>query len=93
MRKSQRTGSAEVAQNIIRAILNRTNTKHVRVYFRFGLITADPDDNKFVDCAIKAEAKYIVTEDHHFNVLKDLKFPPVNVIGIDKFLEELQSIG
>ena len=89
---TQRTGSAEVAQNIIRAILNRTNTKHIRVYFRFGLIQADPDDNKFVDCAIKAEAKYIVTEDHHFDVLKDIKFPSVDVIGIDEFLQELQRM-
>ena len=87
---AQRTGSADVARNIIQAILNRTNTKHIRVYFRFELIKEDPDDNKFVDCAIKAEAKYIVSEDHHFDVLKDIKFPPVNVIGIDEFLQELQ---
>ena len=89
---AQRTGSPDVARNIIRAILNRTNTKHIRVYFRFELIHADPDDNKFVDCAIKAEAKYIVSEDHHFDVLKDIKFPPVNVIGIDEFLRELQKM-
>ena len=89
---TQRTGSAEVAQNIIRAILNRRNTKHIRVYFRFELIQADPDDNKFVDCAIKANAKYIVSEDHHFDVLKTIDFPSVNVIGINDFLQELQSL-
>lgn len=88
-----RTGSPEVAQNIIRAILNRTNTKHIKVYFRFGLIEADPDDNKFVDCAIKANAKYIVSEDHHFDVLKTIDFPSVNVIGINDFLQELQSLA
>ena len=38
----------------------------------FGLITADADDNKFVDCAIIAGAKYIVTEDRRFNVLKEI---------------------
>ena len=89
---TQRTGSAEVAQNIIRAILNRRNTKHIRVYFRFELIQADPDDNKFVDCAIKANAKYIVSEDHHFDVLKTIDFPSVNVLGINDFLQELQSL-
>ena len=89
---TQRTDSAEVAQNIIRAILNRRNTKHIRVYFRFELIQADPDDNKFVDCAIKANAKYIVSEDHHFDVLKTIDFPSVNVIGINDFLQELQSL-
>ena len=89
---TRRTGSSEVAQNIIRAILNRTNTKHIKIYYRFGLIEADPDDNKFVDCAIKANAKYIVSEDHHFDVLKTIPFPSVNVIGIDEFLEELKSM-
>jgi len=89
---AQRTGSAEVAQNIITAILNRTNTKRIQVYYRFGLIEADPDDNKFVDCAIKANAKYIVSEDHHYDVLKTIPFPSVNVIGIDEFLEELKSM-
>ncbi|MDB6022682.1 MAG: Nucleotide binding protein PINc [Pedosphaera sp.] len=34
--------------------------------FRFGVITADPDDNKFVDCAIAAQADYIITSDQHF---------------------------
>ena len=37
--------------------------------FRFRLIAADPDDNKFADCAIAAEADWIITGDHHFDVL------------------------
>lgn len=89
---TQLTDSAEVANNIIHAILNRSNTKHIQVYYHFGLIEADPDDNKFVDCAIKANAKYIVSEDHHYDILKSIKFPQVNVIGIDEFLNELQSM-
>jgi putative PIN family toxin of toxin-antitoxin system len=89
---TQLTDSAEVANNIIHAILNRSNTKHIQVYYNFGLIEADPDDNKFVDCAIKANAKYIVSEDHHYDILKSIKFPQVNVIGIDEFLNELQSM-
>jgi hypothetical protein len=30
----------------------------VQVYYHLRLITADPDDDKFVDCAFKANAKY-----------------------------------
>ena len=33
--------------------------------------------------------KYIVTEDHHFNVLKQIPFPHVDCIGIDAFIEML----
>ena len=55
------------------------------------LITQDPDDNKFVDCAIVANADYLVSEDNHFNVLKDIPFPKVNVITLEQFQNDLQS--
>jgi putative PIN family toxin of toxin-antitoxin system len=38
----------------------------VQPSFQFSVITSDPDDNKFVDCAITADADYVITEDHHF---------------------------
>ena len=44
----------------------RGNVRHVSPTFRFQLITADPDDNIFTDCAITAGAEYIVSEDRHF---------------------------
>ncbi|MBU6341467.1 MAG: PIN domain-containing protein [Bacteroidetes bacterium] len=49
----------------------------------------DPDDNKFVDCAIAGQAKYIVTEDRHFNILKKIPFPKVLVLNTDAFKKEL----
>jgi putative PIN family toxin of toxin-antitoxin system len=42
------------------------NVLLVHPTYRFQLITDDPDDNKFTDCAIVASADYLVTEDHHF---------------------------
>ena len=62
-------------------------------YYKFNLITAVPDDNKFVDCAIVASAKYIVTEDHHYDVLKSCSFPKVDVIDLDSFLREVQRLS
>ena len=44
--------------------------------FRFQLITADPDDNKFADCAIAAEADFIITGDHHFDALRGSGYKP-----------------
>ena len=89
---TQLTHSEEIARNVISAILNRSNTLHVEVYYHFGLITSDPDDNKFVDCAIKAQAKCIVTEDKHFNELKSISFPKVDIIGIMDFLKMLSGM-
>lgn len=54
-------------------------------------IEQDKDDNKFVDCAIVANAQYIVTEDRHFKVLDTIAFPKVDVIGLDTFLEWLMK--
>ena len=87
----QRTGSSEIAHSVVNAIINRNNTRHIEVYYHFDLIEADKDDNKFVDCAIKATAKYIVSNDHHFDVLKQIPFPKVEVIDINKFIEELNK--
>ena len=58
-------------------------------HYRFHLITADQDDNKFVDCAIAANAEYIVTEDHHFNELKNISFPSVAIINLKDFAKTL----
>ena len=80
-----------VAESIIYAILTRKNVKKLVPYYHFGLIEADPDDNKFVDCAIAANAKYIVSEDHHFDVLQSCSFPKVDVIGLDLFANLLKS--
>jgi len=54
------------------------------------LIDQDPDDNKFVDCAIIANADFIVSEDSHFAVLKFIPFPSVKVVRLDEFVNELK---
>lgn len=80
----------QIASNIIQALLDLPNTKMVQVYYHLRLITADPDDDKFVDCAFKANAKYIVTQDHHYDVLRNTPFPKIEVIDIDEFLSILR---
>lgn len=37
--------------------------------FFFRTISADRDDDKFADCAIAANADFIITSDQHFHVL------------------------
>ena len=53
--------SPSVAKLAIEIILRANNVKRVDAHYRFGLITADEDDNKFVDCAIVSNANYIVS--------------------------------
>ena len=46
------------------------NIRFIEPQFRFGVIKDDADDNKFCDCAIAANADFIVTDDGHFDVLR-----------------------
>ena len=79
------------AVRIVNAIIKSNSVRFYDPHYHFGLITQDPDDNKFVDCAIVASADYLVSEDNHFNVLKDIPFPKVNVITLEQFQNDLQS--
>ena len=79
-----------VGRMVVEAILRANNGVRVDAQFRFGLIETDPDDNKFVDCAIVANAEYIVTNDAHFDVLKDIPFPRVLMMTAEEFLEKLE---
>lgn len=76
-----------VAENIVLLILNQENVQLVDPHFRMGIITADPDDNKFVDCAFAAGADYLVSEDSHFNVLRTTFFPKLNLVTLDEFMQ------
>ena len=79
----------EIAHNVVEAIARLHTTIYQEVYIHFGLIELDADDNKFVDCAVAADAEYIVTNDSHFNVLKEIDWPKVMVITIKDFVSQI----
>ena len=59
--------------------------------FHLNLIVADHDDDKFVDCAFASNAIFIVSDDSHFDVLKDVSFPQLLVLKLKEFLEILMQ--
>jgi len=83
--------SVEVAANVIHLLLESQYVELINPYFRLHLIEADHDDNKFVDCAFAANATYIVSDDKHYEVLKDVDFPKLLVLKLKEFLGLLQS--
>lgn len=80
-----------LAKNVVDLIVKSENVVQVNTYYHWNLITADPDDNKFVDCAFAAGATYIVSDDAHFNVLRDISFPQLLVLRLKEFMESLQN--
>ncbi len=76
--------AAELVTSLLLAAPN-----HIRQepYFRFGQVRDDPDDNKFVDCAIAANADWLVSDDRHIlNLVREKdRFPPVPLCSFAEF--------
>lgn len=73
---------------LLSRFLHESNfTENVEAFYKWDLIHADPDDNKYCDCCIAANADYIVTNDKHFGILKQTDFPKINVLDIDEFIK------
>lgn len=74
-----------VSNQVIQTLLELPNVKPVYIHYQFNLIYSAPDDNKFVDCTIASNADYLVSNDKHLNVLKEIPFPKVNLVKLEEF--------
>lgn len=63
------------------------NVEFINPFFKWQLVEQDPDDNKFVDVAVAGNADFIITNDKHFNPLKQIDFPKLNIVSIEEFKE------
>jgi len=81
-----------IANTVLKELIETPNIERVNPTFRFNLITADPDDNKFVDCAVIAGATFIVSNDRHFTELEHYDFPKVDVCTLPEFLNIVREL-
>jgi putative PIN family toxin of toxin-antitoxin system len=79
-----------VASIMMELFLESPEVVYQQVYYSWNMIKNDPDDNKFFDIAVAANADYLVTNDAHFNAVKQVPFPSVKIITADDFLEILK---
>jgi len=77
-----RKTSQAAADNVINFLAISPYTIEVDIHFTFGLIAADLSDNKFVDCAITANADHLLSNDKLFQILKNISFPSVPIIDL-----------
>jgi putative PIN family toxin of toxin-antitoxin system len=73
-----------VSESVLGVLENLTNIELITTYYKFHLLK-DEDDKKFVDCAIAANASFIVSHDKDFKVLNPEEFPFMSVINTDIF--------
>ncbi len=74
-----------VAGLVLNILLTAENVVLTEPFYKYGLIPTDPEDNKFVDLAIAANADYLVSNDKHFQTLKQIEFPRVQVLTLAEF--------
>lgn len=77
--------SPTVANGVLQMLDTLENVRYIQVSYYWDLIKNDPDDNKFSDCYIAAQADYLISYDRHFRVLKEIDFPSVTCLTIEEF--------
>lgn len=80
-----------IASNVIQTLINCPHVELFDPHFHFHLVKEDDDDNKFADCAVVANATFIVSNDKHFNSVKECSFPKMDVKHIEEFSKLLPS--
>ena len=81
----------ETTDSLLQVLRNAPNTELITAYFRWNMITTDEDDNKFVDCAIAANADFLVTNDKHFDALKKQDLFEIKVLTALQFIKKLSG--
>ena len=80
-----------IAEKVSEAFVESPDIIFQQIYYKWNVIKSDPDDNKFFDIAVAANADYLVTNDAHFNKAKKSSFPTVKVISAEDFLRIIQA--
>jgi putative PIN family toxin of toxin-antitoxin system len=81
----------ETAELVISVLLMLPNVEKINIYFDFRLIVPDADDDKFINCAVSANADYLVSDDKHFRVLSNIQFPKVACLTYEDFKRVLEQ--
>ena len=74
-----------VADAFLTSLKDLSNVCEIQVHFQWDIIQIDPDDNKFVDCAIAGNVDFLISNDKHFNILKTIDFPKLNLLRLEEF--------
>jgi len=83
--------SARTANLVLSILSVAPNVIYSEPFFKWQLVEKDKDDNKFADLAIAGNADHLVTNDKHFNDLKNIDFPKLSIVSLDEFKKVVQS--
>jgi putative PIN family toxin of toxin-antitoxin system len=81
----------EVADAVLDLLMELSTVHIIHKYFHWQLVEIDPDDNKFIDCAVAASAQYIVSHDRHLKVIDKYPYFGIKLMSIFDFKEVLEK--
>jgi len=67
-----------------------TFTKPIKISNRIHAVKDDPDDDKFIECALECGAEFILSGDKHLLRLKTYK--GIDIVNVATFLKIRQEI-
>ena len=82
--------SVATAQQVHEVLLTASNTHFQETNYKWQLIEPDPDDNKFMNVSVAANADFPVANDRHFEVLRQVECPRVPIISLQAFLADFR---
>jgi uncharacterized protein len=68
------------------------NIQLITPFYKWNLSTGDADDNKFIDCAVAANADFVISNDKDLRRLNPIEFPPISIISADEFDADYKAI-
>jgi uncharacterized protein len=81
----ERKLGASASLAVMDLIMTLPNLLLVNKFYFWQAIEIDPDDNKFIDCAVAATARYLISDDSHFNILKKKPLFEVEILTFKEF--------
>jgi len=81
--------SPGVGNDLVELLLSLDSTRLVEPSYRWTVVAKDADDDKYVDCAVAANADYLISNDKHFAVLDTIEFPKIERLKLNQVKESL----
>jgi len=75
-------------RDLLRMFKRKENLVFGKAAARYYRVKDDPDDDKFIDCAISTRARYIVSGDSH--LLRVKQFKTVKIVSPEQVVERMK---
>jgi len=85
LRRQEFTFRTDMVHNLVTEVL--AIAEYVEPLQQIRAIPEDPDDDRILECAVAAGARYIITGDRH--LLKLIRYEDIEIVNADQFLDLL----